>query len=141
MITKKPHQRLLTIWRLNLGLITLVPAFLTSVVLRVYSNVWIIATAAWLLAFLLTYLVFLPFLYKSMSFSLSGDKLAVYAGVINKRVVAVPLKAIQFVSVHRSLFERAFGLSSVTVTMAGGRVTLSGLTVPDAQALDNLLRQ
>lgn len=140
MITKKPQPQILTIWRLSLAIITLVPAFLTSVVLRVYSTSWLVATAAWLLAFLLLYLVFFPLLYKSLSYTLFDDKLVLNTGAINRRVIAVPLAAIQFVSVFRSPLDRMFGLSSLTVVMAGGHVTLIGLTVLDAQSLVGLLK-
>lgn len=136
----RPQPQLLSIWRIALTLIAVPPAFLLSLLLRVGSNAWVFSAGGLVLSYLFVYLVYLPLLYKKTSFGISHEKIVFSTGVFNTRVIAIPLSKIQFVTVTRSVFSRLFGVSTVIVTAAGGRIAISGLNAADADNLALALR-
>lgn len=49
-----------------------------------------------------------------------GEDFKVTCGLFTRVAATIPLKRIQFISVHRSLFMRMFGLASIRIETAGG---------------------
>lgn len=49
-----------------------------------------------------------------------GDDLRISCGLFTKISATVPRKRIQFISIHRTLFMRLFGLASIRIETAGG---------------------
>lgn len=137
----KPQPQILVIWRIILTLTALIPAFLVSLLLRVGSNVWMLLVSGLVLLYLSMYLVYLPLLYKKTSFGISGEKVVLVTGSLNTRVIAIPLSQIQFTTVARSVLDRLFGISTVVVTAAGGRIAIPGLNTADADNFVLALRQ
>lgn len=131
----KPNSRLLTIWRIQLSIAICIPAFLNSVLFKIQSPIWLWGTALWIIAFVVVYLVYLPMKFKSISYSVKEDRILLYTGVIYPRIRIAPKDRIQFSVVLTSPFERIFGLASLQVVLAGGRVVLPGLRHSDADIL------
>lgn len=137
----KPQPRILMKWRINLALFMLIPAFLIALLFPVASRVWIILCAAWLVAFLGMYLVYLPLRYRGLSFTVEDDRILLYSGVLYTRVRCIPLRNVQFTTIHRSFADYVAGLCSLAVTSAGGRAVLPGLRPWDAEALSASLTE
>jgi len=135
----KPQPQVLFIWRVLLVLAAFLLELLVSLVLGVGSAAWLGSTGFIALVFLAAYLVYFPLLYKSISFAIKEEKIIYVTGVFSRREKAVPLSAVQFVTVSQSILERVFGLSSVVITAAGGRIMIPGLKSADAQALAKAL--
>lgn len=136
----KPQPKLLTLWRIVLALIMCVPAFLNSLLLyRSTSPAWIIGTAVWMIVFFAGYLVYLPLAYRRISFSLYDEKVTLYSGVFYRRIRSIPLENIQFTSLWASPLHLVMGICSLSITAAGGHVTLPGLRKQDAESLAAVL--
>lgn len=135
-----PQPQIIAIWRILLTLAAMIPAFLVSLLFKSGSTVWIISIGTLALVYLLIFLVYFPLLYKKMSYSVSGERIIYKTGVLLNRIISVPVSAVQFVSVSQSALEKPFGLAAVSVTMAGGRIILSGLTLEDAQVLAKIIQ-
>lgn len=136
-----PQPRILTIWRITLTLVAIIPAFLVSLLLKRESVAWAVSTGVLVMAYLLVFLFYLPLLYKKMTYSVSAERLIYKTGVFYNRVITAPVPAIQYVSVSQSVIERMFGIASVKATFAGGRVILSGLKTGDAEKIAELLQK
>lgn len=135
-----PQPQILAIWRITLTLVTIIPAFLVSLFLRNGSGAWAVSIGVLTLAYLLTFLVYLPLLYKKMSYSVSGERIIYITGVFYTRIVSAPVSGVQYISVLQSVFEKMFGLASVIATLAGGRIVISGLKLADAESIAKLLQ-
>lgn len=140
MPNNKPQPAILTIWRIALIFITLVPAFLTSLILRIGSVAWTVATGLWIFAFLAAYLVYLPIRYKKLAYGISGDNIVLVSGTFYTRVCSIPIAGIQFTALVQSWLDRFFGLSTLVINAAGGRISIPGLKTQDAKALADLLK-
>lgn len=136
----KPQPKLLTIWRTELTLAAAVPAFLISLFLRTGSTAWTFTMCGLGLFYLAVYLFYFPALYKKMTFSVSEERIVYATGVFYTRVLTAPVSQIQFTAVSRSPIARFFGLASVIVIFAGGRIMISGLKAEDANRLAELLQ-
>lgn len=135
-----PQPRILAIWRITLTLVTMLPAFLVSLLLKRSSTAWLVSIIILALLYLFMFLVYFPQLYKKMSYSISDERIVYITGVFSTRVITVPVSGIQFVSVSQSVFAKMFGLASVIATLAGGRVVISGLNTNDAESIASLLQ-
>ena len=137
----KPQPQAIVIWRILLFISTFAAAFLISVLFRIGSAAWLLLTCLLALAFLGIYIFYLPLLYKKMEFHIKNEKIIFNTGVFTNRVIAVPLPAIQFTTVSQTILGRLFGLSSVVITAAGGRMVIPGLKTGDAFALVQALKE
>lgn len=135
----KPQPALLTIWRLSLTCAAIPPAFLISLCLRIGGRAWSIATVIWALLFLFLYLVYLPLKFRRLAFTLKNERLTVHSGGFYIRMREMPLENVQYVGILISPFDALFGLASVSVIAAGGRVLVPGLRKQDALNLADML--
>lgn len=141
MIPTKPQRSVLTIWRIVLSLIMLAPAFLNSLFFGRNTLVWTLLTVVWVIVFLGFYLFYLPVRYRKLSFRVDKEKITLNSGILCTRVHAIPLQNIQFTSTLQSPFGRMFGVCTLIVTAAGGRMLIPGLREQDAQNLAAILPQ
>lgn len=139
MTLKKPDLHILTVWRLRLLAAALVPSFLTAWFSPRINWLWWLFTAAWMCAFLYFYIFYYPIKYRKLAYGVNAHCLLVYCGVIYTRVKAVPFTSIQYTSVFSTPLERLFGVTSLFVYAAGGRVYIPGLAPQDARELQALL--
>lgn len=139
MASHIPHRRLLTIWRVSLGLFTLIPAFLISLIFEIFSGVWLLLSAVWLLLFFVLYLWYLPALYSNRRFSLDSDNIIQSGGVIYRYTHSLPAQNIQYASIITSPFDRLFGLCSLAIVAPGGRMVIAGLGPDTAKELIDIL--
>lgn len=114
------------------------PAFLNALIFR-SGRMFLLFTAVWVLIYLALVLVYLPLRYRNLSFTVTDEQIILHSGVIYNRVRSIPLRNIQFTAVYRNPFDGLFGLCSLVVTAAGGRITLPGLRIQDAEALSEVL--
>lgn len=135
----KPQQAVLTIWRLLLVLAAVPPAFLISLLFQAGGLPWLLLVAAWLLAFLFFYLLYLPLRYRKLAFQLQKDRIIVHSGIFYTRIRAMPLQSIQYVGLLISPLDALFGLSALVITAPGGRIVIPGLRRRDAENLAELL--
>jgi len=99
-----------------------------------------VGVAAILLTLAVLYIVAL---YRRWRYELQADALELERGVLTQVETAVPYVRVQHVDTQRDPLDRALGLGKVVVYTAGSRgadVTVPGLTVEDARALRNRLR-
>ncbi|MCL2035597.1 MAG: PH domain-containing protein [Oscillospiraceae bacterium] len=135
----KPQPQIVAVWRVQLFTAAFLSELLMSVILGVGGASWIILTSLIAIVFLAAYLVYFPLLYRQISFRIKEEKIIYTTGVFLGREKAVPLAAVQFVAVSQSILGRVFGLSSVIITAAGGRILIPGLKTSDAKALAEAL--
>ena len=84
---------------------------------------WLIAAAAFVVLMLLVRLLGVGwFLLRFFGYRLSrvGDDFKISCGMLTKVSATVPLRRIQFISIHRSMIMRWFGLASIRIETAGG---------------------
>lgn len=139
MGSMKPQPKILTIWRIVLTLCAVVPAFLNAILFPVPGRLWLWVSVVWIALYLAMYLVYLPLKYQKLTFSVSEERILLYSGVLYTYVRSIPLRNIQFTAITKTPFDHLFGLCSLVVTAAGGRIVLPGLREKDAEALSRAL--
>lgn len=139
MTQRKPQQKILTCWRIQLAIGMFIPAFLNALLFPFAQRTWIWLTCGWLAVFFALYLFYLPARYRHLSFSITGTRIIRTSGVFSPRTRSLPLQNVQFTVVTRGPLQRLFGLATLMVAAAGGRITLPGLIFEDAQALAEIL--
>jgi len=85
---------------------------------------------------------FPSFQYERWGYQLRGEDLLITSGVLLRRVSAIPTHRIQHVDTQQGPLEQWLGLASVHVHTAsglGGRGTIPGLWVADAESLRDTL--
>ncbi|MBQ4613189.1 MAG: PH domain-containing protein [Clostridia bacterium] len=90
-----------------------------------------------LLLFLLT--VYFPRRRKGLRYRVEQSGITVIGGVLTVTRRYIPLSAVRCVIALRGPLERAFGLSTLLVCAAGGRLLIEGIPVADAEALTEKL--
>ena len=131
----RAHPHILGVWRAVLVLAVLPLAFCSSLFLRPGSALWWIATCVWGTGFVFFYLFYLPVKQRRLSLELSEDKLVLRAGVFSDIQRTAPIARIQYIQVRSSLIHKWFGLSTLVVVCAGGRITVPGLGESQVQTL------
>ncbi len=116
------------------------PAFLLSLQYRAATFAWCLAALLFVIIYMLIYLLYIPLLYKSVSFGVDGGRLILKMGVFRERRLILPLEHIQVVQINRDILCRMLGLGCVAASAAGAAVRVPGLTVPDAEDLARRLR-
>lgn len=117
------------------------PAFLNALFFYNQDHLRVWLTIGWIALYMVLYVIYLPLRYRNLSFSLTDTYIVLHSGVIYHRVRSIPLQNIQYTTLYRNPFDRLFGLCSLVVTAAGGRITLPGLRLSDAQRLSAVLRR
>ncbi len=139
MKSLRPQPRLLAMWRALSIAAAVPPAFLCSFLLEAGSAPWILSTCGWVAAFLYMYLYWLPGLYKSLSYRVSGGCIELRSGMLGRKSVAIPLVNIQFTAVTAYPWEQIFGLCSLRVIAPGGQMRIPGLKRGEADSVCELL--
>lgn len=134
MMMHKPDYRILRVWRINLVILSLIPAFAIAL-LETGSLPWSLLTGAWALLFLLVYLVYLPLYYNSVSFSMEDGRISLRSGVFYKKRRWMDLDKVQHYAIVRGPVSRLFGLATLVFTAAGGRLTMPGFRLEYAGRL------
>jgi membrane protein YdbS with pleckstrin-like domain len=94
-----------------------------------------ILTAAWVLLFLLLYLVWLPLYYRSIRFRVGERAVLLRSGVLLRKTAVMPVAAIQFTGLRALPGERILGLCTLQLVAAGARLRLPGLPRGEAEGL------
>jgi len=76
---------------------------------------------------LILWLIYLSYYYKSMTYQLKGTEMIVHRGVFQKIEKNVPFRAVTNLAVFRSLFDRMFGIGTIRLHTAG----YSGTPLPE----------
>lgn len=84
--SKKPDLQILTVWRIRLLLVALVPSFFSAFFAPRINWVWWLFTAAWMAAFLYFYIFYYPIKYRKLSYGFNRRCLLIHCGVIYTRV-------------------------------------------------------
>lgn len=125
-------------------------AILATVCLIVFSysdffkgyEVLIRVAVVLILTVCITYLLTSPVVfYRRYRYRIDEEKLDIRSGVISIVHTMVPIERIHQVEVVRGPINRIFGLSSVVMTTAGGRVTIQYLEDPVAESIADLLNE
>lgn len=139
MTLKKPSPHVLTVWRIRLLLVSVLPSFLSAFFAPHINWIWWLFTSVWIFAFLCFYILYYPIKYRKLSYSFNERCLLIHCGVIYTRVKAVPFESIQYLSVASTPLQRLFGLCSLFVFAAGSTVYIPGLIFEEALALQSKL--
>lgn len=129
----KPSLHILTIWRIRLFLLILIPTFFSAYFARDTGIVWAIFTGLWFCAFLYLYIFYYPIKWKKLLLSSNDHCLLIHCGVIYTRVKAIPFESILYCATGALPLARFFGVCALTFHMAGARADFPGLT-PDQAA-------
>ena len=132
-------KKALTCWRIRLALIASLPALLSALFYSYSRLVWGILTGLWMAAFLLFYFGYYPLKRRRLSYGADGRLFLLNTGVVYDRRKAIPLERIQYVTVSRTPLQRAMGLASVYIHMAGGMAVISCVTAQEAVRLRLML--
>lgn len=94
---------------------------------------------ALILAVVLAVVVYQVVSYKHLYYQLSSTEFSLYKGIFSKKHVHVPYQRVQSVDQRASLFQRIFGVCSVSIDTAGGSankaIVVPYLTKQDAETL------
>lgn len=132
-------EKALACWRVRLILTAFGPALLSALFYSYSRLVWGILTGLWMGAFLLFYFGYYPLKRRRLSYGSDGRLFILNTGVVYNRRKAIPLERIQYITVGRTPLQRAMGLSSVYIHLAGGVALLSCVTQQEAERLRTLL--
>lgn len=135
----KPQPRILSIWRILLTLVMVLPAFANALFFPARGRAWLIITIVWVIVYLALFLVYLPLRYNKLSYSVGNERILLYSGALYTNVRVLPLQNIQYVSIYQNPIERLFGLCTLVAVAAGGRISLPGLRRQDAESLAKAL--
>ncbi len=136
----KPSPKILTVWRIRLTVIAMIPVLALAPRHQVMTPARAVFAASFAIVYLVLFLFYLPSLYKSLSYQIDESRLVFTCGVIYKKMVAMPLCAVQAVSVTSLPLCRALGLSSLRAAAANSHLRLSGLRKKEAEALAERLK-
>lgn len=136
---KKPQPKLRICWRIQLALLMFVPAFFHALLFSSALYRWVGCTLVWLLIFFAVDLVYFPARLRRLSLTITPSHIILTDGVFFPLTRTLPLANIQLTTVYRGPFQRLFGLSTLMVTAAGGRLIFPGLRREDAQLLCDTL--
>ena len=139
MTLQKPDLHVLTVWRLRLLLVAILPSFLSAYFAPHIGLVWWVFTAAWIFAFLGFYIFYYPIKYRKLAYSVNEKCLLIHCGVIYTRVKEIPLTSVQYVSIATTPLQRLFGICSLIVFTAGSNAYIPGLAPDKADELRDLL--
>ena len=139
MTPQKLDRRALTVWRVRLTLIMLIPSFLVSLFFSMDSLYWKIGTGIWVGVFATLFFWYYPLKYKKLSFYLNEESLVIGCGVFYTRVKSMPLCNIQYVTLGQTLLQRVLQVKSVFIVAAGGWVYLPGVEKETANRLQRIL--
>lgn len=97
------------------------------------------ACALLILAIVLVAVVYQVVSYKHLYYQLSSTEFSLYKGIFSKKHIHVPYQRVQSVDQRASLFQRIFGVCSVSIDTAGGSankaIMVPYLTKQDAETL------
>lgn len=132
----KPNKRLLWLWETYMGLLLLVLAGLTVLLLLLPIPSWI----GWsfgglaLAVYLFYAALYLPMVFRRKSYGIVNGRLVVKGGLIYAYNKTMPLESIKYVMTIRGPLEYGFKLTYVAVFAAGSFIFLSGLTPEEGEA-------
>ena len=132
-VTLVPKPKIVALWRGLLVCFFAIPAIAFSVTMRPGSNIWIVASAMWLFAFLFLYLFYLPARMKGISLTIEESRLIKESGVFVKRLRVIPFESIQYVTVLSSPLHKMWKLSSIAIVVPGAEIYMPGLGAEEAE--------
>ncbi|GAA2041542.1 PH domain-containing protein [Yaniella flava] len=85
----------------------------------------------------------IPRQVRAMGYLEQQDDLLLRRGILFRNQVAVPYGRIQYVDIRQGPLQRAFGVTQIVITTAGGGTasTFEGLVMPEAERLRDELTQ
>jgi membrane protein YdbS with pleckstrin-like domain len=130
-----PSRQLLLLWRLEVGVLTLLVTIAVAVIVVVYVPVPLVAGALlWR---------FVGRRYRSWGYTEREDDLLLRRGVAFARLSVVPYGRMQFIDVTAGPLERAFGLATVRLHTAAAATDarIPGLEADEAARLRDRLAE
>jgi membrane protein YdbS with pleckstrin-like domain len=138
----KLDPRIKKVWRINSLIITFIIAFfLFGIFLPIYilghiNILWgLIPTVIVLIRIVLNFCIYPKIKYARWRYEVSEDDIYIRKGLYFVSSIIIPIVRVQFTDVSHGPILRAFRLSDVEITTAGGGQTIPGLTIEDADAL------
>lgn len=135
---ERPDKRVQLCW----SVYALFAAMLPTVVSFVLFRLPIISrfgarlfTVAWCAILLFFLSVYFPLRRRRIRYRIDEDGITVFSGVCFVTRRRMPLSAVRYFTVLRGPLERAFGLTSLLICAAGGRLLLEGIPTDKAEAL------
>lgn len=134
-MTIKPGKNFLSVLRLRLFLILIIPAFICGII-SVFSLLAALITGAVVLAvFLFFWVWYLPRFVRSCSVILSDTSLAVTRGVFLRRKYVMPDSRTVYAERVRTPLGRLFGLETVNIHLVKRILIFDGLEKADADTV------
>ena len=134
-IEQRPSKRLLRMWQSEGAVLLGLMCALGVLTFLVIGKETLLFSALVLSFSMFAVFIYLPQLWKSMTYQRRDGKISVSDGVVRKRTRIVYRNQVQFVTVKQNIFERLFGISTLRINTPGGETDLRGLTVDDAKRL------
>ena len=82
---------------------------------------------------------YVPVYWASIGYLREKSCFHIRRGVILRKEISIPEKAVEYIRLRRLPLERMFGLCTMVFVTPGGRVSLSGIPTEDALRLRRLL--
>ena len=122
-----PDEKLQTIWYIILGgvfIITYFPIILILLIINASNPETKVLTAFIVITIIeiptaICFLLWIPYYFKSLKYTISDDFLRIQSGAIWKKLLTIPFEKIQNVEIHQGPIERSFGLGKVLIHTAG----------------------
>lgn len=131
----------MAIWELLWAFVTVLLFLLGIVLLRPYTWLWY--TVLWTLGaiWVLGAFLYIPLYYFGMEYGVDDDVIVYRKGVFFPNTQILYRDRIAFVSVYRNPLTPLFGMATLVVSAAGGRIRILFLNVDRAEELAYLLTQ
>ena len=128
-------RRSLTVWRIRLSLVALVPAVVAAALFAPFSAPWWWINGSWIAVYLFGFVYYLPRFVSGYRYRLDERLLVMTCGVFYRFQYTMPLARVQYVLRSQWPTERLCGVATLVVHAAGGRIVLMHLDPAEAERL------
>lgn len=136
---KAPAKSAILVWKVRIFVIAVLSFLASIVLLYMFGPISILFPLIALSVLLFFAYYFVPKFFSSFTCTVSNAELSIYWNALFIRKESIPFRCIQFAQLKSTPLERAYNLSSVTIYLAGAKVTLHCLFKEDAVKLYQLL--
>lgn len=135
------HPRVIWLWWLQTLLIVLFVCLAATIFFPLFSERWIWVILGSLVIFSILSLVYFRFRWENYYFYIENAQLVIHGGVLFTWEDRTTIGHIQFITRKISIFERLLKLSTLQLSLLGGRIKLYGLDYPTVASLEQELEK
>lgn len=126
-------------WEIVASIICTVLLFLILIILAPHTWLWYLSLWLWGAITIAILFIYVPFLYLNSRYAIDDHVIVYKKGVIFPSTQVLYLDRIAFVTVYNNPLTAFIGVSTLSISAAGGNMTIVFLNSKKAQAIAKLL--